>query len=69
VLPHGEGIYFWVDGVAYMGMWQNGIRHGRGVYYIDSEPYLCEFENGNLVYFDGAICEKVFFMKTKRTAI
>ncbi len=37
-LPHGHGIYKWVNGDVYEGEWKHGQRHGHGV---------CSFSSGN----------------------
>ena len=37
-MKDGQGIYFWADGAAYQGSWQNGKKHGTSFYVEKQNP-------------------------------
>jgi hypothetical protein len=37
----GKGTYYWADGSCYMGDFQNGVRHGKGI-------WKSSLENGDM---------------------
>ena len=39
--PHGMGTSFYYSGaVEYKGSWKNGLKHGFGIYYLESGEIL-----------------------------
>ena len=44
---HGQGSFWWADGMKYVGEYKNDQRNGQGTfYYVDGKKYVVEFING-----------------------
>lgn len=47
---HGTGTMTWPDGYAYIGPWEEGVQHGKGVIKEpDGTEEKCEFERGTQI--------------------
>jgi len=39
---HGTGTYTWADGDRFEGIWENGSRYGRGMFYHKDGHITCQ---------------------------